>query len=63
MKVKSEVKRGDIIHIYHIYGVEHAMQYRDEEGMALWIDFENNVIHGTWDAPDLRFDDDWEIID
>lgn len=58
MKVKSEVKPGDIIHIYHMFG---EPRYKDREGVVKYID-DMNGIHGTWGGLALMFDDDWEII-
>lgn len=58
MKSKSEVKIGDIIHIYHMWG---ESQYKDREGVVKHID-DMNQIHGSWGGLALHFDDDWEII-
>lgn len=57
MKSKSEVKPGDIIHIYHMFG---ESEYKDREGAVKYID-DMNQIHGTWGGLALHFDDDWEI--
>lgn len=63
MKDKTEVKQGDIIHIHHIFGVENAREFCDEEGVVTYVDINNNIIYGTWwGGIALRFDDDWEII-
>lgn len=58
-KSKSEVKPGDIIHIYYMSG---EPQYSNREGMVRSID-DMNQIHGSWGGLALLFDDDWEIID
>ena len=57
-KMKSDVKPGDIIHIYHMFG---EPAYRDREGVVKYID-DMQQIHGTWGGLALQFDDDWEII-
>ena len=61
-KTKSEVNPGDMIHIYHVFGIEDASEYRDAEGIVRYID-ESNQIYGTWGDVALYFDDDWEIIE
>lgn len=58
VKPKSEVKPGDIIHVYHMFG---ESNYRDREGVVKFID-DMNQIHGTWGGLALLFDDDWEVI-
>lgn len=58
MKSKSEVKPGDRIHIYTMFG---EPGYTDCEGVVRSID-DMNQIHGTWGGLALLFDDDWEII-
>ena len=58
MKSKSDVKPGDIIHIYHMFG---ESEYAGREGIVRSID-DMNQIHGTWGGLALNFDDDWEII-
>ena len=58
MKQKSEVKVGDIIHIYTMFGESH---YKGREGVVTYID-DMHQIHGTWGTLALHFDDDWEII-
>lgn len=64
MKGKAEVKQGDIIHIHHVFGVENASEFRDEEGLVTYIDTNSNTIYGTWyGGIPLHFDDDWEIIE
>lgn len=55
---KENVKLGDIIHIYHMFG---EPEYTDTEGVVRSID-DMNQIHGSWGGLALRFDDDWEII-
>ena len=55
---KINVKPGDVIHIYHVFG---ESEYRDTEGVVKYID-DMNRIHGTWGELALYFDDDWEII-
>ncbi len=58
MKLKSDVKPGDIIHIHCMFG---EPQYRDREGVVRCID-DMGQIHGSWGGLALQFDDDWEII-
>ena len=57
-KEKGEVKSGDAIHIYHMFG---ESEYRDREGVVKFID-DIGQIHGSWGGLALNFDDDWEII-
>ena len=59
MKSKLEVKPGDIIHIYHMFG---EPEYTDREGVVRSID-DMDQIHGSWGGLALLFDDDWEIIE
>ena len=59
MKSKSEVKPGDKIHIYTMYG---ELNYSNREGIVRHID-DIGQIHGTWGGLALNFDDDWEIIE
>ena len=59
MKSKSEVKLGDRIHIYTMYG---EPNYSNREGIVKYID-DIGQIHGTWGGLALNFDDDWEIIE
>lgn len=61
MKQKGELKTGDIIHIYHIFGVSDSRDYEDAEGVVIYID-DMNQIYGTWGEITLLFNDDWEII-
>ena len=61
-KTKCEVKPGDMIHIYHVFGIEDAFEYRDIEGMVSYVDG-SDQIYGTWGDVALYFTDDWEIID
>jgi hypothetical protein len=58
MKNKTNVKSGDAIHIYHMFG---EPEYRDREGIVKYID-DMDQIHGSWGGLALHFDDDWEII-
>ena len=58
-KLKTEVKPGDTIHIYHMFG---EPEYSDREGIVKYID-DMDGIHGTWGGLALNFDDDWEIIE
>lgn len=58
MKNKSEVKPGDIIHIYQMFG---EPQYSGKEGVVRSID-DIGQIHGSWGGLALQYDDDWEII-
>ena len=55
---KANVKPGDIIHIYHMFG---EPEYAGREGIVKYVD-DMNQIHGTWGGLALQFDDDWEII-
>ena len=55
---KLDVKPGDMIHIYHMFG---ESSYSDREGVVKYID-DMDQIHGTWGGLALHFDDDWEII-
>ena len=57
-KEKGEVKPGDALHIYHMFG---EPEYRDREGVVKFID-DIGQIHGSWGGLALNFDDDWEII-
>lgn len=59
MKSKFNVKPGDIIHIYHMFG---EPDYADREGVVRSID-DMDQIHGSWGGLALLFDDDWEIIE
>ena len=56
--MSKNVKPGDIVHIYHMFG---ESEYRDAEGVVKYID-DMNQIYGTWGELALHFDDDWEII-
>lgn len=58
MKSKLEVKPGDVVHIYCMFG---EPQYKDAIGVVKYID-DMNQIHGSWGGLALQFDDDWEII-
>ena len=58
MKSKGELKPGDIIHIYHMFG---NREYKDTEGMVTYID-EKDQIYGTWGDAVLYFNDDWDIL-
>lgn len=58
MKSKLNVKAGDVIHIYHMYG---EPDYADREGVVKFIDYMDQI-HGSWGDLALHFDDDWEII-
>lgn len=57
VREKSEVKPGDGIHIFHMFGFP---EYKDEEGVVKFI--EGNEIFGSWGEDPLTFSDDWEII-
>lgn len=59
MRPKSEVRPGDRIHIYIMFG-EH--EYSGAEGVVTHID-DANQIHGTWGGCALFYDDDWEILE
>ena len=59
MKSKNEVKPGDKIHIYTMFG---ELQYSGREGTVRSID-SIGQIHGSWGGLALNFDDDWEIIE
>ena len=56
-KFKTQVKPGDAIHIYHMFGFP---EYRECEGVVKYI--EENQLFGTWGPDPLIFADDWEII-
>ena len=56
MKFKNDVKVGDTIHIYHMFG---NSEYRDVEGVV--TSFSDTVVYGTWGSDGLYYDDDWEI--
>ena len=58
-KSKSNVKPGDTIHIYHMFG---ESRYSGREGVVKYID-DMDGIHGTWGGLALNFDDDWEVIE
>ena len=58
-KQKSEVKPGDMIHIYTMFG---ESSYSGREGIVRCID-DMNQIHGSWGGLALLFTDDWEIIE
>lgn len=58
MQLKSEVKPGDAIHIYHMFG---EPDYSDRDGIITYID-DMHQIHGTWGGLALNYDDDFEII-
>ena len=58
VREKGEVKPGDGIHIYHMFGFP---EYREEEGVVKFID--GYEIYGSWGDDPLTFSDDWEIID
>lgn len=57
-KFKSDVKVGDIIHIYHAFG---AADRRGSEGVVTKVT--DTAIYGTWDSEPLFFDDDWETLE
>lgn len=56
--MKENVKPGDIIHIYHMFG---EPEYAGREGVVCCID-DIGQIHGSWGGLALNFDDDWEIL-
>lgn len=58
MKYKAEVKPGDIVRIYTMFG---EPQYSGREGVVKSID-DIGQIHGSWGGLALNYDDDWEII-
>ena len=58
-KPKSEVKPGDMIHIYAMFG---EPGYSGREGVVRHID-DIGQIHGSWGGLALNFNDDWEIIE
>lgn len=58
MKSNGDVKPGDIIHIYHMFG---ESEYNGCEGVVKFID-DMDQIHGSWGSVALLFTDDWEII-
>ena len=64
---KCDVKVGDIIHIYHMFG---HPEYRDTEGVVtnIVVDYIEDygglhTIFGTWGPDGLFFDDDWESME
>lgn len=57
-KNKIDVKPGDVIHIYTMFG---ESEYSGREGVVKYID-DMNLIHGSWGGLALLFTDDWEII-
>ena len=57
-KFKTDVKVGDIIHIYHMFGYP---EYKEVEGVV--IDCTDDGVFGTWGPDGLNYDDDWEIIE
>lgn len=59
MKSKYDVKPGDRVHIYCMFG---EPDYSDREGVVRSID-DMDQIHGSWGGLALIFDDDWEIIE
>ena len=59
MKSKTDVKPGDVIHIYQMYG---EPEYAGREGVVRTID-SIGQIHGSWGGLALQFDDDWVILD
>lgn len=58
MKNKGEVKPGDIIHIYTMFG---ESEYSGCEGIVRLID-DMDQIYGSWGELALQYNDDWEII-
>lgn len=66
-KFKHDVKVGDIIHIYHMFGYP---EYKETEGVVtnIAVDYTEDygglhTIFGTWGLDGLCFDDDWEIVE
>lgn len=57
-KFKTDVKCGDIIHIYHMFDYP---EYRDIEGVV--VDYTEDGVFGTWGPDGLYYDDDWEIME
>ena len=57
MVSKGDIRVGDVIHIYHMFG---NSEYRDTEGVVKCIDGE--FIYGTWGDAELLFTDDWEVV-
>ena len=58
MKFKNDVKVGDTIHIYHMFG---NSEYKDTEGVV--TGFSDIAVYGTWGSDGLYYDDDWEIVE
>ena len=52
-----DIKVGDIIHIYHMWG---EPQYNDREGVVTHID-DAGQIHGTWGGCALIDGDDFAV--
>ena len=42
-KFKNDVKIGDTIHIYHMFGYS---EYKDAEGIV--TDYDDGQLHGGW---------------
>ena len=59
MKSKAEVKPGDPIHIFTMFG---ERDYSEREGTVTYID-DMNQIFGTWGGLALHYDDDWMIME
>lgn len=57
-KFKNDIKIGDTIHIYHMFG--HS-EYKDAEGIVTGYD--DTAVYGTWGLDSLNYDDDWEILE
>lgn len=57
-KFKNDVKIGDTIHIYHMFG---CSEYKDAEGIV--NDYDDTIVYGTWGLDGLNYDDDWEILE
>ena len=58
-KFKNDVKVGDIIHIYRVFG--HSDEYKEAEGVVTKLN--DTVVYGTWGPDALYYDDDWEILE
>jgi hypothetical protein len=54
----KDVKVGDMIHIFAMYG---EPEYKDREGIVEYID-DIGQIHGTWGGLALNQQDDWTVI-
>ena len=59
MKQKSDVKVGDMIHIYIMFA---DTNYTGCDGIVKYIDYKKQILYGSWGEAPLHFDDDWVIV-